>query len=148
MPESARKSDGVEPSSSSDRAPALSALNADIHPFSFGCIGSGRQVVVRPTALVGAYRLKRCSPTGILPDVFSVWWSGRLPARADVICRFFRSRQPSDLGRSDRWQRPRSGQRPHPRSRPRSARPHGSALASCHRARCRCTPVWRAGSDA
>lgn len=33
MPESARKSDGVEPPSSSDRAPALSALNAMFFPF-------------------------------------------------------------------------------------------------------------------
>ena len=35
MPESARKSEGVEPSSSSDRVPALSALNAPFDPLLF-----------------------------------------------------------------------------------------------------------------
>lgn len=38
MPESARKSDGVEPPSSSDRAPAMSAL-VESHLF-FDCLTS------------------------------------------------------------------------------------------------------------
>ena len=59
-----------------------------------------------------------------------------------------RSRQPSGPGRSDLWQTPRSGQRPHPRSHRRSTRRPVSAPASCHMARCRCRPVWPSGCDA